>query len=642
MKRYELAVTSPEYWSEIHDALIADSNQDGIPDRQITCTDSKGHSPTRGTYELTEEEAAEIANHPHVKWIELSPTDNPDAYPKPSFATKRFKKNVKFYRDVLGSSGIPSSSPTSAEENRSNYGVGRPTVRKSGEFFADNIGGVDTSTRDVSYNLTGKNVDIVIQDSGTLQYHPEFMDSNGQSRLRDIILDGPYYIDPDYFTTNGFTYTKPDGRTGITTSSAEGWWENSSNRSAAFQSEGTITIPSSYTESNAIGDSLDGSGPLSNGHGTSCASLAAGKNFGNAFEANIWNMSCVGADLAGFGIEESFDAIKIWHRNKPVNGETGVKNPTVVNGSWGYQAAFRSTDSVNYKFRGSTGTMSGNDSTVDQVTAWKNGHNNQVSGAYLSWSSSSRSSSTNAAADEMIQSGVIFVAAAGNNNQRLGVGADDPDRLNYMDDDWFNVGDPRSEFPGNACPTNHRDWMNPQGIGFESDKDFHPVICVGAIEDNVTNAGAEYQASYSNNGPGIDIWAPADETLAAGLISGDSADYQRYDDNRFYDTSFNGTSAAAPVVTGIIALYLQERPTATSRDVKNWIKDNGTLLPQTTDANSGDGWWSPYGDDTITAYWTGTYNLRGADCRVLYNPYANDDVSSIENVEIEGISFERS
>jgi subtilisin family serine protease len=639
MKRYELAVTSPEYWSEIHDALIVDSNQDGIPDRQITCTDSKSHSPTRGTYELTEEEASEIANHPHVKWIELSPTDNPDAYPKPSFATKRFKKNVKFYRDVL-SSGIPSSSPTSAEENRSNYGVGRPTVRKSGEFFADNIGNIDTSTRDVSYNLTGKNVDIVIQDSGTLQYHPEFMDSNGQSRLRDIILDGPYYIDPDYFTTNGFTYTKPDGRVGIATTSAEGWWENSSNRSAAFQSEGTITIPSSYTESNAIGDSLDGSGPLTNGHGTSCASLAAGKNFGNAFEANIWNMSCVGADLAGFGIEASFDAIKIWHRNKPVNGEIGVKNPTIVNGSWGYQAAFRSTDLVDYKFRGSTGTMSGNASTTNQVTAWKNGHNNQVSGAYLSWSTSSRSSSTNAAADEMMQSGVIFVASAGNNNQRLGVGADDPDRLNYMDDDWFASGDPRSEFPGNACPTNHRDWMNPQGIGFESDKDFHPVICVGAIEDNVTNGGAEYQASYSNNGPGIDIWAPADETLAAGLISGDSADYQRYDDNRFYDTSFNGTSAAAPVVTGIIALYLQERPTATSRDVKNWIKDNGTLLPQTTDANSGDGWWSPYGDDTITSYWTGSYNLRGADCRVLYNPYANDDTSSIENVEIEGISFE--
>ena len=272
MKKYTLAVTSPEYWSEIHDALIVDSNQDGIPDRRITCADSKNHSPTRGTYELTEEEAAEIADHPHVKWIELSPTHNPDAYPKPDFATKRFKKNVKFYRDV-SSSGIPASGPTSEEENRSNYGVGRPTVRKSGEFFADNIGNVDTSTRDVSYNLTGKNVDIVIQDSGTLQYHPEFMDQNEKSRVRDIILDGPYYIDPDYFISNGFTYTKADGRTGITTASAEDWWENSSNRSAAFQSEGTVTIPSTYTENNALGNSLDGTNGINDGHGTACASL---------------------------------------------------------------------------------------------------------------------------------------------------------------------------------------------------------------------------------------------------------------------------------------------------------------------------------------------------------------------------------
>ena len=90
MKKYTLAVTSPEYWSEIHDALIVDSNQDGIPDRQVTCTDSKNHSPTRGTYELTEDEAAEIGAHPHVKWIELSPTDNPEAFPEPSPATKGF------------------------------------------------------------------------------------------------------------------------------------------------------------------------------------------------------------------------------------------------------------------------------------------------------------------------------------------------------------------------------------------------------------------------------------------------------------------------------------------------------------------------------------------------------------------------
>lgn len=56
LKRYTLAVTSPEYWDEIHGALIIDSNQDGIPDRKITCSDEHSISAVRGTYELTEEE----------------------------------------------------------------------------------------------------------------------------------------------------------------------------------------------------------------------------------------------------------------------------------------------------------------------------------------------------------------------------------------------------------------------------------------------------------------------------------------------------------------------------------------------------------------------------------------------------------
>ena len=632
MKKYTLAVTSPEYWSEIHDALIVDSNQDGIPDRQVTCTDSKNHSPTRGTYELTEDEAAEIGAHPHVKWIELSPTDNPEAYPDPSPATKRFRGNVKIYRD-LGSNAPPATNPTSAEDRRTNWAVKRVGVATNGDKWPNVTGNPAVINDDVSYSLTGKNVDIVIHDSGVLQYHPEFM-VNGQSRVNDIVLDGPYHIDPDYFTTNNFTYTKPDGRTGITTASAEGWWENASNRSAAFQSEGTVAIPATYTASRAAGDNLDGSNGMTSGHGTCCAGLAAGNYMGLAFEANIWNMPGIG-DNVGMGIEANYDLMKIWHRNKPINTETGRRNPTVINGSWGYQAAFASNDTVNYKFRGSTGSFTGNAGTTDQVTAMKNGLSNQVNGAYKSWSSSSRSNSTDTAADELMAEGVIYVAAAGNNNQRLGIGSNDPDRLNYMDDDWFNTTDPRAEFPTGTVPCNHRDWMNPQGIGFDSATDFHPVICVGAMDEYINADYSERKASYSNNGPGIDVWAPADETLAPGTNGVSSyEDYERYDDNRFYDILFNGTSAAAPVVTGLIALYLESNPTATSRQVKDWLKRRGSKLT--------DDYQDQYTDDTQTTYWTGSYNMRGAEKRILHDETASDSVPKISGVNIKGISFKQS
>jgi hypothetical protein len=520
---------------------------------------------------------------------------------------------------------------------RTSWAVKRVGVQTNGDSWPNVTGNPPVINDDVSYSLTGKNVDIVIHDSGVLQYHPEFM-VNGQSRVNDIVLDGPYHIDPDYFTANNFTYTKPDGRTGITTASAEGWWENASNRSAAFQSEGTVAIPAAYTAANAMGDNLDGTNGMSSGHGTCCAGLAAGKYMGLAFEANIWNMPGIG-DAVGMGIEANYDLMKIWHRNKPINTETGRKNPTVINGSWGYQAGFESGDSVNYKFRGSTGSFTGNAATTNQVTAMKNGLNSQVvvSGSAIecSWSSSSRSNSTNTAADEMMAEGVIYVAAAGNNNQRLGIGANDPDRLNYMDDDYFNSGDPRSEFPGVACPCNHRDWMNPQGIGFDSATDFHPVICVGAMDEFINADYSERKASYSNNGPGIDVWAPADETLAPGTngVTG-YTDYQRYDDNRFYDNNFNGTSAAAPVVAGLVALYMQMNPTATSRQVKDWLKKRGSKL---TDA-----YQDEHTDDTQTTYWTGSYNMRGAEKRILHDETASDSVPKISGVIIKGISFKQS
>ena len=50
---------------------------------------------------------------------------------------------------------------------------------------------------------------------------------------------------------------------------------------------------------NAMGIGGTESG-LTSGHGTSCAALAAGNNFGLAFEANIWNMPGIG-DAVKYG-----------------------------------------------------------------------------------------------------------------------------------------------------------------------------------------------------------------------------------------------------------------------------------------------------------------------------------------------------
>jgi len=656
MKRYTLSVTSPEYWSEIHDALIIDSNKDGIPDRKVTCSDSKGHSPTRGTYELTEAEATEIGKHPHVKWIELSPTDNPESYPTPQPRTKRFPKAVKVYRDLsrYGGNNNPPTTPTIAEEHRTNWAVRRVGVDTLGDSWP--VGGIFLAPiiTNIDYSLTGKNVDVIIMDSGVLAAHPDFLDADGKSRVRDIVLDGPYHIDKSYFDSNNHTFTRPDGRIGISTTSAHAWWENSSSRSGAFSSIGTIAINSNYTEAKSIG--VGGTiHSMTSTHGTRCASLAAGNDFGIAFEANIWNMSAI-SDPTGTSVETAYDLIKLFHQNKPTNPITGRKNPTVVNGSWGYVAGIEGpTDTVSYRFSGNTGSFAAN-SGLTTATTPANLARALVEGllgapgVHKMWSASSRSNSTNTAAKEMIDAGIIHVVAAGNDNQRISTGSNDPHRLDYLSDTYIGGGANNiySDFPAGVEPVGHRDFIHPANAGFDAsvDPEFHPTIQVGVLSYSVETYGAEYQTYYSNNGPGIDIFAPGDSCIAAGMLASNgskvsSSDtiYNRYNSD-FKDQYMNGTSAASPVCAGVVALHLESVPGATSRDVKDFLNDLGKVevgddLLSTVSPNTGIG---------TTTFWSGAFNLRGARRRILRDRSASSTIPSISGVtgvSATGISFKQ-
>ena len=638
MFKYTLAVTSPEYWNTIHNALIVDSNEDGIPDRKVTCSDTKEHSPTRGTYWLTEEEAIGISTHPQVKWIELSPSDYRFSYPEPEPDTKRFRKNVKIYRNLTTSAF--SISATSAEENRTNWATKRVGVTTNGKSWPNVTGNAAVINDDLSFSLTGKNVDVIIHDSGIMQYHPEFIDDDGKSRVRDVVLDGPYYIDPSYFTSNSYTYTKPDGRIGITTASAHAWWENSSNRSGAFSSVGTVAIPDNYTVANTLG--IGGtSHTMTSSHGTGCAGLSAGKNFGLAFESNVWNMSAISSPTS-MGIEASYDLMKIFHQNKPTNTATGRKNPTVVNGSWGYFAGFNSGTQVYYSFKGSTGNFTGYASNSTGVQAMAYGLNGGTS-FNRQFATSSRSNSIETAGDEMVNAGVIYVTSAGNSNQRLGLGLNDPHLNDYLT--TLNGADTRSGVPGanvsGTVPSGHRNYIHPANIGYNTTTDYHPAVCVGAMDDFIESNYQERKASYSNNGPGVDVWAPADETLSAGMRAangdqlGTEINFSRYNSD-FVDRYFNGTSAASPVVAGVVALFLQSKPSATSAEVKDFIRTQASqMLPNSE-------WSNPYPTDNDAEYWRDDFNNRGAANRVIYDPTASDAEIKISGVEVTGISFKQS
>jgi hypothetical protein len=609
LNKYTLKVSRPEYWREVHDLLCrANTIETHIPDRAVECCNEMEHSPVRGTFELSDEEAATLAEDYRIAWIELSPSDYRDNYPVPQPATglppeARFETNVKFYRTLTG------IGYTDGERNRSNYGVRRTGLTTSNIFT---VGSQLARTDNVDYVYDGSNVDIIVQDSGILRSHPEFLREDGTSRVYDLIIDGPYEIDPTFFVTNNLTRLRPDGTTGITTQAAVSWWNYTYYRSPQYASAGTVAVNFNYNEYRGVGVGTGTLSALGSGHGTAAASVAAGKNFGLAFRSNIWNMPCVGESslLYAPSIEQAYDLMKIFHQNKPVNNTLGVKKPTVINGSWGYQAAARQFQSHYTRFRqdGNGGVqftyMNGYNSLPADARTMVYGFNNQVSGAYRSWSSSSRSNSTDQAGKELMDAGVIYVSAAGNNDQYVGVGSTNPHRFNGCQDLWFNSNDPRTEFTGGfpMCPTSHRDWMNPQGIGFDAsvDPEFHPVINVGALDDYPQWSGSigieEQKAYYSNKGDGIDVYAPADDMLAAGSPPSGYQDYLRWNvfaefGANFYDAYFNGTSAAAPVVAGLVACYMQRFPTADARQVKTWLKTtgSGSQEPGTT-------FWDPYQD----------------------------------------------
>tara|TARA_B100000085_G_scaffold229732_1_gene216010 strand:- start:63 stop:2006 length:1944 start_codon:yes stop_codon:yes gene_type:complete len=640
MKKYQIAVTSADKWGEIHEALTLDSNQDGIPDRRVDCADDKVHSPTRGVYELTDEEANDLKGHVDVLYVELDPESNPDAYPQPEPDIKRWGKDVKVYRD-LGSANAPTNSgvTTAGELNRTHWGMPRTGLRDKSNFGdwgnSNWYGNPPVTTGDISYSLTGKGVDIIIQDSGILQNHPELRDYDGVSRVRDIILDGPYYIDKAYWDSRLFLlYTRADGRVGPTTASAHDWWENNdtAHRSAIFASGGandfgTISIPSNYTVANTMGEGSDGQN-LTSSHGTACASQAAGLNYGLAWEADIWNISGISSP-SGASISTNYDVCKVFHKYKPYTNSQGIKKPTVMNGSWGYGSDVQTgTQTINYRFAGVTGVTTGNAASSTLVDGAINGIYN------ARFASSSGSNSVNTAGEEMIAEGVIYVTSAGNSNQRMGVATTDPHYLDYLQSaNGFDHED-GTLFDGfNNKPFGSRQFIHPSNIGFSSSHPdrFFPNICVGAMDEyRDPTTGAERKANYSNNGPGVDVWAPADETLAAGIdgANGSASTYTNATDNNYVDRYFNGTSSASPVCAGLIALYMQSNPGAGITEVKGWLHDHGSVIDST------------YRDDStnpsLISYWSGSYNMRDAEKRILYNPFANDTRPTLSGIQISG------
>jgi hypothetical protein len=548
-----------------------------IPDRIIDVANPRLLNERQTHFLLTEEEAELLRGHPDVLDIGLAPT-----------------------LDMIGSCAVQVD-----DFNR----TAGTTVNNGGSAFYTNWGlrrvnlGTDEVTTGVSnydYYVDGEGVDIVIQDNGTQNGHPEWEDKNGNTR----------FVQHNWYAITGFPGSLPIG-----------WYGNVGN------------------------------------HGSHVTGIAAGKHYGWAKGAAIYSLRY---DLVST-IPDAFDLIRIWHQNKPVDPRTGYKRPTIVNASWGYRWWHYNNGSgaqISRTYRGTTTVTGSFSATEGQITAFidntgRYGARNfivastdiackqmtdagviyiKAAGNYYHKTDSSVNKtileiqasnivrmkhtleiavghSVTAISGCTVPVGTTVTAVTDHKKVQLNNAVTPTSGtivLNFKGPDYDNYAIYNTSFASTISAGQPVYYHRP-GSPWSSD-----IITVGNI-DNARNISVqERRASSSEHGAGIDVYAPgtaiSSATVTGGSAYGTEANYP-------YNTAYRiarigGTSMAAPQVTGLLACYLSLNPGATAEDCKEWLASKASVTGQLYDTG-------------LTNDYTDYYSLNSSPGRYLKNPFAS-------------------
>ena len=157
-------------------------------------------------------------------------------------------------------------------------------------------------------------------------------------------------------------------------------------------------------------------------HGTHCAGTVAGQWYGWAREANIYNIHAYG--IADVGSLLLFDYLRAFHKYKPINPETGKRNPTITNHSWGYRY-----DLTDYGYDANTTVPLSDVNWIEWNGVTYSSSNPNPSG--WTWDGieadfgirkstnnyiPSHYAALNADIEDAIEDGVVVICAAGNDN----------------------------------------------------------------------------------------------------------------------------------------------------------------------------------------------------------------------------------
>jgi hypothetical protein len=374
--------------------------------------------------------------------------------------------------------------------------------------------GTTNQTGTARGTLSGKNVDVVIVDGLINPAHPEFavnINGTGGSRVNQY-----------------------------------NWFQH--NEELGIGSNGTYVytpyVDPTYPDYNSDGTS-DRTGD--NNHGCHVAGTACGNTFGWARDANIYNISPYSS--APSATNYFIDYIRAWHNSKPINPETGLRNPTITNHSYGITIPVDVLTIVEVTYRGTT-------YTGPFSTAQLNSYGIRTASGYALFPN--RNLAYEADVAEAVNDGIIFVGAASNDYTKIAT-------FTYDLTDDYNNFILAEEF-GFYYSYNYLQGTSGSAPG---------MICVGAVSALVN----ESKATFSNCGPRIDVYAPGSSIMSSINTETGVPDSRNVS---FHNIKYSGTSMASPQVCGLLACVLETWPRMSPADALAYIHQTSKVGQMTS------------------------------------------------------------
>ena len=504
-------------------------------------------------YYMTDAQAATLRNDSRVMAVEKRPEDIPNLVLKPK-AIRNDEMNVQ-----AGDFQKADSSQVMSYDWGKLHCAGTDAQRRKGTF-GDNGTKIVNDTLEIFNN--GKHVDIVTVDD-TVSFDCGDWISPTTSASRFVQYEW-------YLNLNTYVGSIDDDSQTLPTGSYPNYVDN-----------GTNTVS----------------------HGTHIAGTIAGRHYGWAPEANIYALQMINGHTGTTTVPSLllFDYLRAFHRHKPINPETGRRNPTVTNHSYSWRYDWTldleyqgwALEDLSYVvYRGTTYDVNNpgpSGWTIGWVVAdfgigaWTFGY-------------TSDNTSIRADAEDAVEDGVVVIGAAANDDRWASKNeSGHPSQVHWNDTITLNVPN-----IGNYT------WYSNRG---SSPNNGEGIITVGSIE----STDDFRRSNFSNYGPFIDVWAPGSDIVSvwpnpaaipqsSSYHNVGSQDTKYGGDNWFWPIS--GTSMATPQVTGVAALLATGKQRFTNSDILAFIQQKGLKDDMSFNLGSGN-----FDDSTNDGSQNGLYAL---------------------------------